>query len=127
VKTILVVDDEPDFRLLMSANFKQKFDADVYVAKSGSQAIAYIKSVMLDLIVADLNMPNGTGLDILEYLQTQHLHIPFALFTCERQVKLSSDKYDQFIGVVNKTELPMLMRKVHDQLGWEYKTQTIQH
>ncbi len=122
MKSVLVVDDQQDFRVLMSSGIKRQFAAEVIVAQSGFEAISYIETLKFDLIVADLNMANGTGLDIANYLVAQQLHIPFALFTCQDRRTISIPKYDNFMGIAEKTNLNLLVNMIHDQLGWKFKT-----
>lgn len=65
---ILIVDDEEDLREI----FRDGLEAqgfEVFEAGSGNQAIQFIKSQSVHGVISDIRMPDGSGLDFLEYLQ----------------------------------------------------------
>jgi CheY-like chemotaxis protein len=81
-KTILVVDDNLPFRLLMRA-FLQKADYNVYEAEHGEQALALIKTSAVDLILLDLQMLPIGGFDFMtQYIQDGHT-TPVILITAD--------------------------------------------
>jgi len=65
---ILIVDDEEDLREI----FRDGLEAqgfEVFEATSGNQAIQFIKNQSVHGVISDIRMPDGSGLDFLEYLQ----------------------------------------------------------
>lgn len=67
--TILVVDDEPDIRLLTKINLER--DGHVIVtAMDGEEALDSVRDAAPDLIVLDVMMPNVDGWDVLEQLKS---------------------------------------------------------
>lgn len=77
--TILLVDDEPDLLEFMQMELE---DAGyrVIVAGSGNSAIALLGLEKVDLIVSDMRMPNGSGLNILDYVKSRSRERPDVLF-----------------------------------------------
>lgn len=67
--TILCVDDDPDLLELIGAMFEGD-GFEVQKASSGNQAIAQINVKRPNLIVSDIRMPNGSGLDVLKFVGT---------------------------------------------------------
>jgi CheY-like chemotaxis protein len=68
---ILVVDDEKDVREGI-AGLLELEDFTVLQACSGNEAIKLIESNKdIRIILSDVRMPNGDGIAILDYLQTQ--------------------------------------------------------
>ncbi|MCB0393869.1 MAG: response regulator [Bdellovibrionales bacterium] len=69
-KTVLVVDDEPDLRELMVSEF-EFFEANVLEAQNGEEAFEIVKNEKVDVVVSDILMPGGSGLDLLDKLKSQ--------------------------------------------------------
>ncbi len=68
-KTILIIDDHADTRLLVSTRLK-KHQYDTAFAADALQAIAIARQVKPDAIVLDLALPGGNGLLVLDRLKT---------------------------------------------------------
>lgn len=69
-KTALLVEDDPPLRKLVSGYLKlMKFA--VTEVPDGRRAMGALKEGKFDLIVLDLMLPESSGYDVLEYLQSQ--------------------------------------------------------
>lgn len=72
---ILVVDDEPDLKLLIQQKFRNQIRAGEIAfvfARDGVEALSVIKSNgAIDMVVTDINMPRVDGLSLLLKLQEQ--------------------------------------------------------
>lgn len=68
---ILVVDDDPDIRRLMHAGLKQAAH-EVVEAESATEGQALCRAVTFDLVVTDLCLPDGHGLDVIKTLRERH-------------------------------------------------------
>ena len=82
--TILVVDDEPDIRLLV--RFTLGLDGhEVVEARDGGEALDVVARHRPDLIVLDVMMPELSGWDALTRLKADHdervRHIPVVMLT----------------------------------------------
>ena len=69
---ILVVDDEPDFELLIRRRFRREIKEGSFVfrfARQGDQALLLLASDPGDLILLDINMPVMDGLSLLTELR----------------------------------------------------------
>lgn len=79
--TLLVADDEPMMRLLLSQTLgSQGFN--VLLAENGLQAMELVNKNKITLILTDINMPKLNGLKFVENLQaTSHKDIPVILMT----------------------------------------------
>jgi DNA-binding NtrC family response regulator len=64
---ILVVDDESTIADILVESFEDE-GAQAKALYSGNHAIKYLKSNSVDLILSDIKMPDGTGIDLLEYV-----------------------------------------------------------
>jgi two-component system alkaline phosphatase synthesis response regulator PhoP len=64
---ILVVDDEPDMRELISFNLQAE-GFNVFTAGTGPEALNQARAVLPDLIVLDLMLPDLDGVAVCEIL-----------------------------------------------------------
>ena len=62
---ILVVDDEPGIRVMLSAALKRE-GHDVLLATDGQSALATLETGPVDLVVTDIRMPGMTGIELLD-------------------------------------------------------------
>ncbi len=69
--TILVVDDDPNMRELLSHHLTHVHGYHVVTAHDGQAGLDYIAATPPDLIILDLMMPNVDGFTVLEQLDTQ--------------------------------------------------------
>ena len=77
---VLFVDDEEEIRALMTLNF-QSMGLVVDTASSGSEALSVLKNHTYDLIVSDVKMANGSGIDLLKELNVRGSKTPFVFLT----------------------------------------------
>jgi CheY-like chemotaxis protein len=74
-KVILVVDDEHDLRDIVASEF-EFMGATVFQAENISVAQEHLKKHKIDLIVSDIRMPGGTGIDLLDKVKAQDVSFP---------------------------------------------------
>ena len=67
MKRILLVDDAVDFLKILAQALEQDFE--VYTATGVSDALSLVEKLDMDLICSDLEMKDGTGIDILTSLR----------------------------------------------------------
>ena len=85
---ILIVDDSNTVRMqvknaLVAAGF------EVVEAADGNEGLARLESVAdLAAVVCDINMPNMSGLELLERVPASASHVPFVMLTTEGQPAL---------------------------------------
>ena len=72
---ILFVDDDSALRE-SSALILKSFGYEVRTAEDGFQALVELRSVLPDLIVSDLRMPNMSGFELLSIVRKRFPHIP---------------------------------------------------
>ena len=82
---ILVVDDMPSFRFLMTGFLA---DAGYTVAGVGSaaEALQELARIPYELVVSDLVMPDADGLELLRRVRRQWPELPFILITAHGSV-----------------------------------------
>lgn len=82
---ILVVDDSPAMRMMVVRTLRQAgFGGnDVKQAEDGAIALEKIRESQPDLVLADWNMPNMTGIELLETLRSEEIDVTFGFITTE--------------------------------------------
>jgi YesN/AraC family two-component response regulator len=71
VKDILLVDDEPLFLSAFAEGLKSMAGrrCNIITAHTGKEAIDILRTVMVDVVVTDLHMPDMNGLELVEHLK----------------------------------------------------------
>ncbi|MDE5700393.1 MAG: response regulator [Lachnospiraceae bacterium] len=72
---VLLVDDEPFIvqGLSMLLDWQKEGCEIVATAQNGAEALAYLRSNEADLIIADIKMPEMTGLELLETIRREQI------------------------------------------------------
>lgn len=78
--TVLLIDDEPDILELLDITLS-RMGLDSIRASSASEAYAALQSRAYDLCLTDMRLPDGDGLDIIQYAQQHHSQMPIAMIT----------------------------------------------
>lgn len=83
-KSILVVDDSPSMRQLLSATLRSA-NYQVIEASDGQEALDYARKHPVDLVLTDVNMPHMDGITLIAQLRTlNHYYLtPLLLLTTE--------------------------------------------
>lgn len=69
---ILAVDDHPIFRKGLVALIRDEYqDADIMEAENGEEAIEIIDKNQFDIVILDIDMPEKSGIDVLDHINTQ--------------------------------------------------------
>ena len=98
-KRILVVDDEPDFALIVQGNLeKEGFVVDV--AYNGVEGLEKVKANPPDAIVLDVMMPEKDGYEVCKELKAdeKYADIPIVLLTAVAS-HVTSTRYSHADGM----------------------------
>ena len=68
---ILVVDDEPDLRTLYELTLLRE-GFRVETAESLAQAFEYLSEQRFDLVITDMRLPDGLGLELIRHIRAQN-------------------------------------------------------
>jgi len=82
----LVVDDEPDIRELLGITL-ERMNLDVTTADTIGAATRELRGATFDLCLTDMRLPDGDGLDIVEWIQTHKPQTPVAVITAHGNVE----------------------------------------
>ena len=77
---VLVIDDEPDIRELLELTLL-RMGLETATAGTVKDALIEIQNFKPDLCLTDMKLPDGTGFDVVRYIQREYSHIPVAVIT----------------------------------------------
>jgi len=82
---ILIVDDSSAMRMMVVRTLRQAGidKKNVEQAEDGAVALESIRNKEPDLVLADWNMPNMTGIELLEALREEGIDVVFGFITTE--------------------------------------------
>jgi two-component system response regulator PilR (NtrC family) len=82
----LVVDDEPDIRELLGITLG-RMNIQVTAASDFAGAVRQLGSERFDLVLTDMRLPDGDGLDLVEWIQVHRPGVPVAVITAHGNVE----------------------------------------
>ncbi len=126
VKILLVEDDKVTFRAVQRSLEKQGFSC--YGARTLAEAVRILKHEALDLVLCDLMLPDGNGMDLLEIVRMFLMDIPFVAITASEKKSLIRDALrmganDFLTKPFNLDNLPtviernLIREKIHGDYG----------
>jgi len=82
----LVIDDEPDICELLTLTLG-RMDIATAVAEDVRSAKAQLSKQRFDLCLTDMRLPDGDGLELVEWMQTHSAGVPVAVITAHGNVE----------------------------------------
>ena len=82
----LVIDDEPDIRELLTLTLG-RMDIDTAVAGDVTSAKQKLKTGSYDLCLTDMRLPDGDGLELVDWMQTNAPGTPVAVITAHGNIE----------------------------------------
>ncbi|MDR6928496.1 sigma-54 dependent transcriptional regulator [Pseudomonas sp. BE134] len=77
---VLIVDDEPDIRELLEITLG-RMKLDTFSVRNLGDAQALLARETFDLCLTDMRLPDGTGLELVQYIQQRYAQVPVAMIT----------------------------------------------
>jgi two-component system OmpR family response regulator len=81
---ILVVDDDPEIRTLLGRYLSEQ-GFRVSLAASGAESRRQLAAQVIDLVVLDILLPDGTGLELCRHMRAQKNPVPVILLTALKE------------------------------------------
>ena len=92
-RTLIIADDEPLMRQILAQTLMDH-GFSVLMAENGNQAFSFVKANRVDLVVTDLNMPQGGGLGLLKSLhESEFKNMPVIVMTGNPESYSKKDLY----------------------------------
>lgn len=83
---VLVVDDEPDIRDLLAMTL-ERMDLDSKTCENLTSARECLTAGGIDLCLTDMRLPDGDGLELVEWMQVKTPGVPVAVITAHGNVE----------------------------------------
>jgi len=79
---ILLVDDNELIQLRLSRSIQKLYeDCVIYKATDCKEANRFFAEVNPDLVILDISLPDGSGVDLLRIMKKEKPHLPIFMFT----------------------------------------------
>lgn len=119
---VLIADDEPFIPLGLSKliNWEQEGFTVVYTASNGKEAYEYIENNPVDLVITDIQMPEMTGLELLEKTHEVYPNIQFVILSGFNdfhyvQTALRNQCRDYLLKPIQKDELLRILHEINKE------------
>jgi two-component system, NtrC family, response regulator AtoC len=114
-KQILVVDDEPNLRRVLSAQLERD-GYDVHTAEDGEEALRMLQDNHIDLVITDLRMPKVDGMELLRRALEIDDELPIVMITAHGTVDnaveaLKTGAFDYITKPFDQAEVRTIVRK----------------
>ncbi len=126
---LLIVDDEPSIRngLAQALPFSEMNIKVAGLAGSGNEALDMIRLQTPDIVLTDIKMPNGNGLDLIKSAKKLGLHSRFIIMSGydDFQFAKTALQYgveDYLLKPIKKEELIQALLKVRDKAEAERRS-----
>lgn len=117
---ILIVDDEVDtLKALEMGLEKEGYELDT--TTSYQQALNILKKEEIDIVVTDLKLKDGSGLDILNFINSNQMRIPVIIVTAYGSVEsaieaIRGGAYDYVVKPFRFADLKRLLNRLEEMI-----------
>ena len=111
---VLLADDDPDLRRVL-VRLLRRADFDVVDVDTGRKAVEALESHSFDVILADVQMPEGGGLDLLGAVRRIDLDVPVILMSGNPDIQSAAAavEYGAFRFLVKPLDMNALGKLLH--------------
>jgi DNA-binding NtrC family response regulator len=118
---ILLVDDEKDALEAMRMGLEPEKSYEILTSLSRNEAINIIKSSSIDIVVTDLKLKDGSGLDIVNFIQEKYSRISIIVVTAFGSVETAIEAirggaYDYLQKPIRLTELKRAINRLTENI-----------
>ena len=108
---VLIIDDEPDICELLEITLL-RMGLETITAGNVKDAIVSIQTHKPDLCLTDMRLPDGSGIDIVYYIQREHPQIPVAVITAYGNMETAVEALKA--GAYDFVSKPVDLQKLRD-------------
>lgn len=85
MKNLLIVDDSKAMRMIIRRGLRQSSfgEHQIEEATNGQEALLKLRAGSFDLVLADWNMPEMSGIELLKAIRAENMNVKFGFITSE--------------------------------------------
>ena len=120
---VLLVDDETDYLEVLSRRLKKR-NVNAAGVSSGKEALRYLETFPVDVVVLDVRMPEMDGIQVLREIKKSHPLVEVIMLTghASLEVAIEGMRLGAFDYLMKPADIDELLYKVQDA----HKTKSIQ-
>ncbi len=120
----LIIDDEPDIRELLEITLN-RMNIQTKCAENISSAKKLLKNNKFDLCLTDMKLPDGNGLDLVDYIQQSSTPMPVAVITAHgsMDIAINAMKQGAFDFLSKPIDLTVLRQLINNALKVSQQTE----
>lgn len=117
IQHVLIVDDEPDIRELLEITLG-RMGLETHAAGDLREAGNLLRDTRFDLCLTDLRLPDGSGIQLVDYIQQHHPELPVAVISAHgtMETAIAALKAGAFDFVAKPVDLERLRALVGSAL-----------
>lgn len=122
--SILIIDDEPDIRQLLSLTI-ERMGYIAHAVENIASAKLALEKKWFQLCLSDLKLPDGSGLDIVKFIQAEYSQTPVVVITAFGSMDIAVDamKYGAFDFINKPVDLNKLRALIDNALNTNQQIQ----
>lgn len=122
--TVLIVDDEPDIRELLEITLI-RMGLNCVCAANTKEALELLRNNTYKLCLTDMNLGDGTGIEVIEFIQEHSPNTPVAMITAygNTETAITAMKAGAFDYVAKPIDLPKLRALINSAIKIEESQQ----
>jgi two-component system response regulator YesN len=110
MKAVLIVDDNEFIHEVLKENILCHFEVVIHDAYSSAEGIECLQAKRIDLIICDFEMPEESGIAVLQFIERYNIDVEIIFFTGLSRIDDLEDRHD--IQVIFDKNFSLL----HEQL-----------
>ena len=122
--SVLIVEDDITFSLMLTTWLGKK-GFEVKALSSVSDAKRQIESVSYDLILSDLRLPDGDGIDLLKWVKEKYASLPLIMMTSYAEIQTAVQAIK--LGASDYIAKPLNPEELLSKIREVVKTPAVEH
>jgi len=112
---VLLVDDETDYLEVWSRRLKKR-NVNAAGVPSGKEALRYLETIPVDVVVLDVRMPEMDGIQVLREIKKSHPLVEVIMLTghASLEVAIEGMRLGAFDYLMKPADIDELLYKVQD-------------
>ncbi len=121
---VLIVDDETDASEILSLRLKRR-NIESDSASTGEQALEYLKTNKVDVVLLDVKMPGMDGIEVLGHIKRDHAGVEVIMISGHANLEVAADCMDigAFDYQLKPVDLDTICHKIEDAYKQKQLTQ----